>query len=79
MNLRETKMVLDWAKAKLDNDKGARIAFPEQFELTSRIYQEVKDKYDKECSLWVTKKIPGFFLDENGKLKYSDELIKNKV
>jgi len=59
MDIIETKIVLDWAKSKFENDRNHWDSNPEQFERSYNIYQEVMDKFDQQCEEWVRMKIPG--------------------
>lgn len=49
MTLQDAKLVLDWAKQKLDAANGSRISEPENYKLLSDRYNLVKNFYDKMC------------------------------
>jgi len=53
MDIKEIKIVLDWAKSNLDNDTGLKITSPKKFAEILEIWKKVKSKFDEECKKWV--------------------------
>lgn len=54
MNIKEIKIVLDWAKTNLDKAEGSKRTYPENYEENLQIWRKVKSKFDEECKKWVT-------------------------
>jgi len=53
MDIKEIKIVLDWAQSNFDKHKGSRFAHPEKYEESSEILEKVKSKFEEECKKWV--------------------------
>ena len=53
LDLKEIKIVLDWAQSKVDIAKGSKISNPENFQRVFDRWKNVKDLFDKECENWI--------------------------
>lgn len=53
MDIKEIKIVLDWAKSNLDVNKGTKNTFPEKYEDSLQTWRKVKFIFDEECKKWV--------------------------
>ena len=53
MDIKEIKIVLDWAQSNLDKDKGAKFSFPEEYQKSFDIWKKVKLKFDEACEKWI--------------------------
>jgi hypothetical protein len=53
MDIKEIKIVLDWAQSNLDRDRGVKITSPEKYEESFQLWKMVKSKFDEECEKWV--------------------------
>jgi hypothetical protein len=52
-DLNEIKIVLEWAKQRIEVAKGSRFSDPERYEETWEVYNKVKKLLDDECSEWI--------------------------
>lgn len=54
MDIKEIKIVLDWAKSNLDKSTGSMRTNTENYNKWVIIYNKVKTTFDTECEKWVS-------------------------
>ena len=57
MTLQEAKLVLDWAKQKVDIANGSKHSDPENYKKKSDRHKFLQNLYDKMCEDWIEKNI----------------------
>ena len=55
IDIKEIKIVLDWAKSNMDNSSGSVLSNPNQYIEATQTYNKVKAKFDDACKEWVFK------------------------
>jgi hypothetical protein len=56
-DLKEIKIVLDWAKSNVDKSIGSKVSNPNQYLEATQTYDKVKAKYDEVCKEWIFKNL----------------------
>lgn len=57
MTLQEVKLVLDWAKQRLDYANGSKYSEPESYRKKFDEYKLIQNLYDKMCEGWIENNI----------------------
>lgn len=53
MDIKEIKIVLDWAHSQVENCRGSKISNPERYEKAVDFVNQVKNLFDQECIKWI--------------------------
>ena len=53
MDLKEIKIVLDWAREQVKNREGSRISRPVEYEEAWETMNKVKKIFDEKCKEWI--------------------------